>query len=65
MSSITLDIPTNKNPVYLQEVFHTLVHHYTEEDIEDIMLGLHMSQNTPGNTIDIATLRSKYARHLS
>lgn len=63
MSTITIDIPETKKSQY-ETLFRTLVREYTLEDIEDVMLGLHMSHNDTFS-YPIATLRNKYAGKIS
>lgn len=63
MSTITIEIPEVKKSQY-EILFRTLVKEYSLNDIEDFMLGLHMSHN---DTISypVATLRRKYASKIS
>ncbi|MDD2916884.1 MAG: hypothetical protein PHH70_03515 [Candidatus Gracilibacteria bacterium] len=63
MSTVTIDIPEAKKSQY-ETLFRALVREYTLEDIEDIMLGLHMSHNNTSSS-PIATLRNKYAGKVS
>ncbi|OIP55003.1 hypothetical protein AUK10_00170 [Candidatus Gracilibacteria bacterium CG2_30_37_12] len=60
MSTITIDIPEVKKSQY-ETLFRTLVREYSLEDIEDIMLGLHMSHNDT-KSHPIANIYTKYAR---
>lgn len=63
MSSITIEIPEVKKSQY-EVILRALVKEYSPEDIEDFMLGLHMSKND-SNTYPIAKIRDKYASQIS
>ncbi|EKD44731.1 MAG: hypothetical protein ACD_71C00028G0003 [uncultured bacterium (gcode 4)] len=63
MSTITIDIPETKKSQY-ETIFHALINEYSIEDIEDFMLGLHMSRND-SISYPIANLRNKYASKVS
>lgn len=59
MTTLTLDIPETKSKQY-SALFTTMAHEYSLEDIEDLMLSLHMSRNDD-QSHSIAELRAKYA----
>lgn len=47
MTSIIVDIPVGKKPEQYRDIFATLASGYDVEELEDFMLGLHMSKNDP------------------
>lgn len=59
MTTLTLDIPESKTSQY-SVLFTTLAREYSLEDIEDLMLSLHMSHND-AESHPISELRAKYA----
>lgn len=59
MTTLTLDIPETKSKQY-SVLFTTMAREYSLEDIEDLMLSLHMSRNDD-QSHPIAELRAKYA----
>lgn len=60
MTELVLDIPAEKKEQYTV-LFNTMAREYSVEDIEDIMLALHMSKND-AQSHPITELRTKYAR---
>ena len=64
MTTVTLDnIPETRQAEY-QLFFRTLAREYDLDELEDTLLGIHMSHNT-GSVLPISDLRTRYASHLS
>ena len=64
MTTVTINNIPEANKSQYENLFGTLAREYSLDDIEDLLLGLHMNLNDTTSS-PISTLRSKHASQIS